>query len=336
MLTMGNSKRYIEIKDFIQNRMRMSHVYQPVMLSELLQKNGKADSSEIATVLLNKDQSQIDYYQHIVNGMVGKVLRSHALVTKLPRQPDYFLKGYSELNAEEIQQLIALCEEKLKDFESKRGDSVWEHRSRNRKLVSGTVRYSVLKRANYRCELCGIKADDKALEVDHIVPKSLGGADDHTNYQALCYSCNASKGNRDSTDLAGNRIEYTNRLDGCLFCEAYSDRKVIAENTLAYAIEDGFPVTEGHTLIIPKRHVIDYFGLSTAEMSATNQLLHEVKIKLCSSDETITGFNIGMNAGKSSGQTVFHSHTHLIPRREGDVDNPKGGVRHVINEKGYY
>lgn len=333
---MGNSKRYIEIKDFIQNRMRMSHVYQPVMLSELLQKNGKADSSEIATVLLNKDQSQIDYYQHIVNGMVGKVLRSHALVTKLPRQSDYFLKGYSELNAEEIQQLIALCEEKLKDFESKRGDSVWEHRSRNRKLVSGTVRYSVLKRANYRCELCGIKADDKALEVDHIVPKSLGGADDLTNYQALCYSCNASKGNRDSTDLAGNRIEYTNRLDGCLFCEAYSDRKVIAENTLAYAIEDGFPVTEGHTLIIPKRHVIDYFGLSTAEMSATNQLLHEVKIKLCSSDETITGFNIGMNAGKSSGQTVFHSHTHLIPRREGDVDNPKGGVRHVINEKGYY
>ena len=336
MLTMGNSKRYIEIKDFIQNRMRMSHVYQPVMLSELLQKNGKANSSEIATVLLNKDQSQIDYYQHIVNGMVGKVLRSHALVTKLPRQPDYFLKGYSELNAEEIQQLIALCEEKLKDFESKRGDSVWEHRSRNRKLVSGTVRYSVLKRANYRCELCGIKADDKALEVDHIVPKSLGGADDLTNYQALCYSCNASKGNRDSTDLAGNRIEYKNRLDGCLFCEAYSNRKVITENTLAYAIEDGFPVTEGHTLIIPKRHVIDYFGLSTAEVSATNQLLHEVKNKLCSSDETITGFNIGMNAGRSSGQTVFHSHTHLIPRREGDVDNPKGGVRHVINGKGYY
>ena len=333
---MGNSQRYIEIKDFIQNRMRMSHVYQPVMLSELLQKNGKADSSEIATVLLSKDQSQIDYYQHIVNGMVGKVLRSHALVTKLPRQPDYFLKGYSELSAEEIQQLIALCEEKLKDFESKRGDSVWEHRSRNRKLVSGTVRYSVLKRANYRCELCGIKADDKALEVDHIVPKSLGGADDLTNYQALCYSCNASKGNRDSTDLAGNRIEYTNRLDGCLFCEAYSDRKVIAENTLAYAIEDGFPVTEGHTLIIPKRHVADYFGLSTAEVSATNQLLHVIKEQLSIGDETITGFNVGMNAGKSAGQTVFHCHTHLIPRRNGDVDNPRGGVRGVIPNKQKY
>ena len=333
---MGYSKRYIEIKDFIQTRMKMQQVYQPLMLSKLLTQNGTATSSEIASAILSKDQSQIDYYRHIVNSMVGRVLRSHALVTKIPRQPDYFLEGYSELNAEEIQKLIVFCDEKLKVFESERGDSVWEHRSRNRKLVSGTVRYSVFKRANYRCELCGIKAEDKALEVDHIVPKSLGGADDLTNYQALCYSCNASKGNRDSTDLAGNRIDYTNRVDGCLFCEAYADRKVIAENTLAYAIEDGFPVTEGHTLIIPKRHITDYFGLSTAEVSATHQLLHEVKDKLCSSDETITGFNIGMNAGKSSGQTVFHSHTHLIPRREGDVDNPKGGVRHVIKGKGYY
>ncbi len=333
---MEQSKRYIELKDFIQNRMKMSHVYQPVMLAALLKQSGTATSSEIASALLTKDQSQIDYYQHIVNGMVGKVLRSHNLVSKPPRKSDYYLEGYNELNAEEVQQLIALCNEKLKDFESKRGDSVWEHRSRNRRLVSGTVRYSVLKRANYRCELCGIRADDKALEVDHIVPKSLGGADDIINYQALCYSCNASKGNRDSTNLAENRISYTNRVDGCLFCEAYTDREVIAENTLAYAIRDGYPVTEGHTLVIPKRHVVDYFGLSTAEVSATNQLLHLVKEQLCSSDEAITGFNIGMNSGESAGQTVFHCHTHLIPRRDGDVEDPRGGVRHVVGGKGFY
>jgi ATP adenylyltransferase len=333
---MQHSKRYIELKDFIQNRMRMSHVYQPVMLSVLLTQNGTATSSEIASALLSKDQSQIEYYQQIVNGMVGKVLRSHQLVTKLPRQSDYYLEGYSELNAEEVQQLISLCDEKLNHFESTRGDSVWEHRSRNRRLVSGSVRYSVFKRANFHCELCGIRADDKALEVDHIVPKSLGGADDITNYQALCYSCNASKGNRDSTDLAGNRIDYTRRVEECLFCEAYSEREIIAENTLAYAIKDGFPVTDGHTLIIPKRHVADYFGLSTAEVSATNQLLHVIKEQLSIGDEAITGFNIGMNAGKSAGQSVFHCHTHLIPRRDGDVDNPRGGVRHVVGGKGYY
>jgi diadenosine tetraphosphate (Ap4A) HIT family hydrolase/5-methylcytosine-specific restriction endonuclease McrA len=333
---MEQSKRYIELKDFIQNRMKMSHVYQPVMLAALLKQSGTAASSEIASALLTKDQSQIDYYQHIVNGMVGKVLRSHNLVSKPPRKSDYYLEGYNELNPEEVQQLIALCDAKLKDFEGKRGDSVWEHRSRNRRLVSGSVRYSVLKRANFHCELCGIRADDKALEVDHIIPKSLGGADDIVNYQALCYSCNASKGNRDSTDLAENRIDYTNRVDECLFCEAYSERQIISENTLAYAIKDGFPVTEGHTLIIPKRHVIDYFGLSTAEVSATNQLLHLVKEQLCSSDEAITGFNIGMNAGESAGQSIFHCHTHLIPRRDGDVEDPRGGIRHVIGGKGYY
>ena len=311
-------------------------MYQPVMLSALLAQNGKATSSEIASALLSKDQSQIDYYQQIVNGMVGKVLRNHHLVTKLPRQSDYYLEGYSELNSEEVQQLISLCDEKLKHFESMRGDSVWEHRSRNRRLVSGSVRYSVFKRANFHCELCGIRADDKALEVDHIVPKSLGGADDITNYQALCYSCNASKGNRDSTDLVGNRIDYTNRVEECLFCEAYCEREIIAENTLAYAIKDGFPVTEGHTLIIPKRHVADYFGLSTAEVCATNQLLHLIKEQLSLGDGTITGFNIGMNSGESAGQTVFHCHTHLIPRRDGDVDNPRGGVRHVVGGKGYY
>lgn len=333
---MEQSNQYIELKDFIQNRMRMAHVYQPVMLTALLKRNGTATSSEIASILLSKDQTQVDYYQHIVNGMVGKVLRNHDVVKKLPRQSDYYLNGYSELNSEEIQQLIALCDAKLKDFEEKRGDSVWEHRSRNRRLVSGSVRYSVLKRANFHCELCGIRADDKALEVDHIIPKSLGGVDDITNYQALCYSCNASKGNRDSTNLAGNRIDYTSKVDGCLFCEAYSDRKLIEENTLAYAIRDGYPVTEGHTLVIPKRHVLDYFGLSTAEVSATNQLLHTVKAQLCSRDKTITGFNIGMNAGESSGQTVFHCHTHLIPRRDGDVEDPRGGVRHAVSEKGYY
>ena len=333
---MGHSSRYIEIKNFIQNRMRMSHVYQPVMLIALLKQNGTATTSEIASLLLSKDQSQIDYYQQIVNRMVGKVLRRHNLVTKLPRQTDYYLKGYSELNSEEVQQLISLCHEELKHFENTRGDSVWDHRGRYRRLVSGSVRYSVFKRANFHCELCGIRADDKALEVDHIIPKSLGGADDITNYQALCYSCNASKGNRDSTDLAGNRIDYTSRVDECLFCEAYKERKIVAKNTLAYAVKDEYPVTIGHRLIIPKRHISDYFGLSTAEVSATNQLLHIVKEQLSAEDKTITGFNIGMNAGESAGQTIFHCHIHLIPRRDGDVDNPKGGMRHVVNGNGHY
>ena len=124
----------------------------------------------------------------------------------------------------------------------------------------------------------------------------------------------------------------------CLFCDVQTiDRKrIIAENSLAYAIRDGFPVTEGHTLFIPKRHIADYFGLVPAEVSAINLLMVEQKQLLQEADASIDGFNIGMNCGEVSGQTVFHCHVHLIPRRRGDVENPRGGVRHIIADKGFY
>ena len=124
----------------------------------------------------------------------------------------------------------------------------------------------------------------------------------------------------------------------CLFCEVQSiDRqRIIAENNLAYAIRDGFPVTDGHTLFIPKRHIADYFGLVPAKVSAINLLMAEQKKLLQVADSTIDGFNIGMNCGESAGQTVFHCHVHLMPRRNGDVENPRGGVRHIIAGKGFY
>ena len=124
----------------------------------------------------------------------------------------------------------------------------------------------------------------------------------------------------------------------CLFCDVQlNDRqRIIAENALAYAIRDGFPVTEGHTLFIPKRHTLDYFGLVPAEVNAINALMAEQKAKLQETDSTIDGFNIGMNCGETAGQSVFHCHVHLSPRRKGDVENPRGGVRQIIAGKGYY
>lgn len=112
--------------------------------------------------------------------------------------------------------------------------------------------------------------------------------------------------------------------------------RVIATNALAYAVRDGFPVTEGHTLVIPKRHVADYFGLFNEEIMACNQLLKELRLSILAQDKTVEGFNIGMNAGAVAGQTVFHCHIHLIPRRKGDVENPRGGVRHTIPGRGFY
>ncbi len=128
------------------------------------------------------------------------------------------------------------------------------------------------------------------------------------------------------------------RRDDCLFCNIQTNERtrIIAENELAYVIRDGFPVTPEHTLIIPKRHAIDYFELVQSEVNAINALMHEQKRLLTLDDPTIKGFNIGMNCGEVAGQTIFHCHVHLIPRRKGDVENPRGGVRHVIAGKGFY
>jgi len=124
-------------------------------------------------------------------------------------------------------------------------------------------------------------------------------------------------------------------MNTCLFCNIEGER-VIADNNLAYAVRDGFPVTELHTLIIPKRHVEDYFSLTQEELLACDNLIRYLKDEIMNSDSSVDGFNIGMNAGESAGQTIFHCHIHLIPRRSGDVENPRGGVRHLIPGKGNY
>ena len=121
----------------------------------------------------------------------------------------------------------------------------------------------------------------------------------------------------------------------CLFCNIERDR-IIGENQLAYGIRDLFPVTRYHTLVIPKRHVETYFDMTAKEKLACDELLTRFKNEILEFDVTVTGFNIGMNAGESAGQTIFHSHTHLIPRRDGDVEEPRGGVRGVIAGKQQY
>ena len=121
----------------------------------------------------------------------------------------------------------------------------------------------------------------------------------------------------------------------CIFCDIETSR-IVVENDLAYAIYDGYPVTELHTLIIPKRHAETYFELTKEEREACHQLLVKLKDQIQRQDSTVDGFNIGTNNGESAGQTIFHSHIHLIPRRPGDMDNPKGGVRGVIPGKQQY
>ena len=123
--------------------------------------------------------------------------------------------------------------------------------------------------------------------------------------------------------------------DPCLFCNV-KKTGFVYENELAYASYDSYPVSEHHCLIIPKRHIKDYFDLSDDELVACNDLIKIVKKEIINKDPLVKGFNLGTNIGIVSGQSIFHCHFHLIPRREGDVDNPQGGVRSVIPKKQHY
>jgi len=121
----------------------------------------------------------------------------------------------------------------------------------------------------------------------------------------------------------------------CLFCN-FKESGRAHENDFAYSSYDTYPVSNLHCLIIPKRHIKDYFDLTNEELIACNDLIKITKDEILNKDKSVTGFNLGTNAGKASGQSIFHCHFHLIPRREGDVDNPQGGVRSVIPNKQHY
>lgn len=323
-----------KLKQFLTKDMRMSHVYQPVMIRNLLKNKGKADSAKIAKDLLAYDVSQVEYYQLITKNMVGKVLTNNRGITDKDGDV-YQLNGFENLSLEEQKELISICEEKIDAYIEKRGKNIWQHRRVSSRAIPGSVRYEVLKRAKGRCELCGISKDVKSLEVDHIIPRSKQGKDELSNYQALCYTCNAQKLNRDDTDFRNLKEAFDYREKDCIFCKLPKSR-IIDEDNFMMVVKDNYPVTKHHTLFIPKRHVEDYFGLFQPELNSLNKFITLYKEKIMSKDKSVTGFNIGMNNGEDAGQTIFHCHVHLIPRRKGDIKNPRGGVRGVIPSKKDY
>ena len=121
----------------------------------------------------------------------------------------------------------------------------------------------------------------------------------------------------------------------CLFCNT-EESGFTVQNELAYASYDTYPVSEYHCLIIPKRHIKNFFDLNDKELNACNDLIKKIKSKIENDDNLVEGFNLGTNAGSVAGQTIMHCHIHLIPRRRGDVENPQGGVRGVIPLKQHY
>ncbi|MEI8054127.1 MAG: HIT family protein [Bacteroidota bacterium] len=128
-------------------------------------------------------------------------------------------------------------------------------------------------------------------------------------------------------------IQLFNENKPCPFCNV--EREIILETEMSFAIYDAFPVNEGHALIIPKRHTANYFDLTNEEQADCFELLNRVKF-IVQEKYNPAGFNVGININEAAGQTVPHVHIHLIPRYEGDVEEPRGGVRGVVPGRRHY
>jgi len=323
--------KFENLIDFLENRMRMSHIYQPLFIKSLIDAGGSATIRQLAHKFLSQDESQIIYYEKRIKEMPLKVLRSHGVVSN---DGNFVSLNIKKLSYEQKTQINMICERKLQEFLLKKGLGTWDYRMLDTDPIPGVIRYRVLMESGGRCALCGATKKERPLDVDHIIPRSKGGKNVYENLQVLCSKCNRSKGNRDKTDFRDDQL-----LDSdsdCPFCYENVKTKIINGLDTVFAIKDEYPVTEGHHLIIPKRHTPDYFMLSKAERDNTEELVQILRKQILENDSTVTGFNLGINAGESAGQTIFHVHVHLIPRRDGDTTNPRGGVRGVIpGKRGY-
>lgn len=318
-----------DLCNFIENKMRMSQIYQPLLIRSLIDSDGKATIRQLATIFNSLDESQLQYYEKCIKKMPAKVLEGHGVID---RAGDLISLKIGKLTYEEKVKIRGLCEARIQKYLEKRGLSNWDHRLLDNP-VPDSLRYKVLAKGEKRCALCGATAKDRVLDVDHIIPRSRGGKNVEENLQILCSKCNRSKGNKDDTDF---RPDVAKKDSECIFCGKLNKKRIIQEYESAFVIEDAFPVTKGHLLIIPFRHTPDFFSMTEIERQHVFELSRVLKNQIGKEDKSVTGFNLGVNNGVSAGQTVMHAHIHLIPRRDGDIKNPRGGVRGVIPDKMSY
>jgi hypothetical protein len=222
--------------------------------------------------------------------MVGKVLTGNG-ITRYERGT-YDLVGGEELSDAERDQLLQLCRQRLDAFRMQRGEEVGCLLTQ-KPAASGTGAATAPRseaRSKSGCSPVPAAAANaaapavawqtlhqRALEVDHIVPRNQGGSDDLSNLQALCFRCNAGKRDTDSTDFRGLQSSYAHRQDSCVFCALEASGRVLLENELALCIADGYPVTPGHSLVIPRRHVADGLALHQPEWNAVVELVHSIQ-----------------------------------------------------------
>ena len=318
-----------DLIDFLENKMSMSHIYQPLLIRSLVDSGGSATLRQLANNFVLQDESQLVYYEDRIKKMPVKVLKSHDIIQKDGDLIKLNLK--KRLTLEQKAKIRMVCEAKIQEYIEKRGLKIWDYRLLDKDPIPDRLYYQVMKDGKQRCTLCGATRDKMMLHVDHIIPRSKGGKTVYENLQVLCMKCNLAKSNKDDTDF--RMLLDSDHDPHCSFCYDKIQKRIVADYRSVVAIKDNYAVTKGHHLILPKRHVTDYFEMTQDEKRDAEDLIRVLKKRLEESDKKITGFNVGTNSGESAGQTKFHAHIHLIPRRDGDTPKPRGGVRGVIPDK---
>lgn len=304
------------IRDFLLNDMRMSHVYQPLIIKELVLLGGFATLEELAKALAPYDLSQVEYYTQIIKRWPRETLTKHGIVKTI--KDGSRILGFQLLHADGLSHgqregIVKLCKAKINEIVSQRGLELWAYRQLSAGNITGSMRFDVLKRARTRCELCGVSAKIKMLHVDHIVPRSLGGSDDISNFQALCETCNTSKRDRDDTDFRRVAQSYGFRSEGCPLCEL-DHGKVIDKNELCFAASQGSG-NRRRVIVAPHRHVSESFIMHQPEINAAMELLRTQRQLIMDKDSGVSRCLMRERVVQASRGAEPHCHFLLVPVR---------------------
>jgi ATP adenylyltransferase len=192
-----------ELLKFVESELRMSHVYQPLLISFLVDSGGAATIRQLAQEFALADQASVLHYEKRIKEMPVTVLAKRGVVAKRAELVELQVEKLTYAQASQIR---AACEKRIADFVHSRGVEIWSPFEMD--AVPSTVRYDVLKR-DRKCVLCGAAPEidsDVRLHVDHIVPRSKGGSNEISNLQVLCSECNLGKSNRDDTAFVETEV----------------------------------------------------------------------------------------------------------------------------------
>ena len=285
--------------------MSMTHIYQPVMIKKLLESNGRATTETIAKEFIDWDDSLLQYYKGCVMRWPKITLEKHNIVEY---NKGTFMLLLDGITPKQRERLIELCDNKTNEYVDK-----YENRlgvKSNRNSISGTVKYDIFAKFKGVCVACGINSQRRLMDIDHIIPVNMGGNNDISNLQLLCYKCNREKRDRDKTNFVQwhKRLKY--RDSKCSLCKM----NPVKTNAMTSAVRMKSSESKLDSVIFPRRHVGTFFDLIPAEKNHCMSLVEKVKMDIMERDRDIGSFSVNFDSIMSP-KKHMHYHINVIPHK---------------------